>query len=156
MRVNHALWGTPPGGVGAASALRPGHVTEPQPYPALAGESSWLALESFKESARAGVSRAEPRPTRSQLRPFPILSGQRKEARILCDFHVPSILHVHRWRAFPIQDKAKDQDLGVSLHSGSTVVQACRERTSFLLLSGSSLKQPVRLLCDMIQVISPL
>lgn len=48
MRVDHALWGTPPGGVGAASPLRHGHVTEPQPNPALAAESLWLARSRLK------------------------------------------------------------------------------------------------------------
>lgn len=81
MRVNHALWGTPPGGEGAASPLRHGHVTDPQPNPALAGESPWLALESFKESARAmaGVNRAELRPGLSfGLFPSSLVRGKKQ------------------------------------------------------------------------------
>lgn len=64
MRVDHALWGTPPGGVGAASPLRYGHVTGPPLNPALASATPWLCFESFKESARAspGVSREGPTP----------------------------------------------------------------------------------------------
>lgn len=103
--------------------------------------SPWSRLKNPREQYRVLTVRDRDRASVSS-RPFSILSGQREEARILCNFDVPSILHLgnaHRWQAFPIQDKVKGQDPGVSLHSGSTVVQASRECTSFLLLSRSSL-----------------